>query len=60
MQIKSELQFVFFIFIPDFKRFPLSLKLMSFVLNVSICYTLCPLAITRLIFLVKYDHVQGT
>ncbi|MFS7967684.1 hypothetical protein Hanom_Chr09g00788651 [Helianthus anomalus] len=40
-------------FVPNFRRCPLPLKLMSFVLNVSKSCTLCPLAQTQLIFSVK-------
>ncbi|MFS7941552.1 hypothetical protein Hanom_Chr06g00477641 [Helianthus anomalus] len=47
-------------FIPNFRRCLLPLKLMSFVLNVSKSYTLCFLGQTQLIFFVKSDHVQGT
>ncbi|MFS8015341.1 hypothetical protein Hanom_Chr15g01355281 [Helianthus anomalus] len=40
-------------FVPNCRRRPLPLKLMSFVLNVSNSYTLCPLALTSLIFLLN-------
>ncbi|MFS7951664.1 hypothetical protein Hanom_Chr07g00597771 [Helianthus anomalus] len=50
---KTELQILFFIFIASFRRCPLSLKLMSFVLNVSKSCTLYSLAITQIIFSVK-------
>ncbi|MFS7918425.1 hypothetical protein Hanom_Chr03g00200871 [Helianthus anomalus] len=43
-------------FVPNFRRCPLPLKLMSFVLNVSKSCTLCPLGQTQLIFFVKTDH----
>ncbi|MFS8022203.1 hypothetical protein Hanom_Chr16g01436691 [Helianthus anomalus] len=48
-------------FVPNFRRCPLPLKLMSFVLNVSKSCTLCPLGQTHLIFFffVKSDHVQA-
>ncbi|MFS8022242.1 hypothetical protein Hanom_Chr16g01437141 [Helianthus anomalus] len=45
-------------FVPNFRRCPLPLKLMSFVLNVSKSCTLCLLGQTQLIFFVKTDHVQ--
>ncbi|MFS8003336.1 hypothetical protein Hanom_Chr13g01212801 [Helianthus anomalus] len=40
-------------FVPNFRRYPLPLKLMSFVLNVSKSCTLYPLGQTQLIFLLK-------
>ncbi|MFS7952862.1 hypothetical protein Hanom_Chr07g00611901 [Helianthus anomalus] len=40
-------------FVPNFRRCPLSLKLMSFVFNVSKSCTLCPLGQTQLIFLLN-------
>ncbi|MFS7917625.1 hypothetical protein Hanom_Chr03g00191301 [Helianthus anomalus] len=40
-------------FVSNFKRCPLPLKLLSFVLNVSKSCTLCPLGQTQLIFSVK-------
>ncbi|MFS7894032.1 hypothetical protein Hanom_Chr00s001283g01678931 [Helianthus anomalus] len=43
-------------FVPNFRRCPLPLKLMSFILNVCKCCTLRPLWQTQLIFLVKFDH----
>ncbi|MFS7895759.1 hypothetical protein Hanom_Chr05g00447111 [Helianthus anomalus] len=46
-------------FVSNFRRCPLPLKLMSFVLNVSKSCTLCPLGQTQLNFFVKSDHVQG-
>ncbi|MFS8024075.1 hypothetical protein Hanom_Chr16g01458981 [Helianthus anomalus] len=55
-----ELQILSFIFIPYCKRCPLSLKLISFVLNVSKYCTLCPLALTQLDIIVKSDHVTCT
>ncbi|MFS7925033.1 hypothetical protein Hanom_Chr04g00279631 [Helianthus anomalus] len=42
-----------FIFIRNFRHCPLSLKLMSFVLNVSKSYMLCPLPQTLLTLTVK-------
>ncbi|MFS7917338.1 hypothetical protein Hanom_Chr03g00187861 [Helianthus anomalus] len=46
---------------PNFRRYPLSLKLTSFVLIVSESCTVCSLAPTLLFFFsVKSDHVQGT
>ncbi|MFS7957883.1 hypothetical protein Hanom_Chr07g00671631 [Helianthus anomalus] len=44
-------------FVPNFRRYHLPLKLMSFVLNVSKSYTICPLGQTQFIFFVKTDHV---
>ncbi|MFS7997242.1 hypothetical protein Hanom_Chr12g01139391 [Helianthus anomalus] len=58
--IMSKLQVLSFMFVSNFRRCPLSLKLMSFVLNVSKSCTLCPLGQTQLIFPVKCSHVQGT
>ncbi|KAF5806890.1 hypothetical protein HanXRQr2_Chr05g0226861 [Helianthus annuus] len=40
-------------FVPNFRRSPLTLKLMSFVLNVSKSCTLCPLRQTQLFFLLN-------
>ncbi|MFS8022243.1 hypothetical protein Hanom_Chr16g01437151 [Helianthus anomalus] len=45
---KSKLQVLSFMFVPNFSRCPLPLKLMSFVLNVSKSSTLCPLGQTQL------------
>ncbi|MFS8021951.1 hypothetical protein Hanom_Chr16g01433541 [Helianthus anomalus] len=59
-KIKSKLQVLSFMFVSNFSRCPLLLKLTSFVLNVSKSYMLCPLGQTQLDFLVKFDHVQGT
>ncbi|KAF5823049.1 hypothetical protein HanXRQr2_Chr01g0034021 [Helianthus annuus] len=56
----SKLQVLSFMFVSNFRRCPLPLKLMSFVLNVSKSCTLCPLGQTQLIFFVKSDHVQST
>ncbi|MFS8019418.1 hypothetical protein Hanom_Chr15g01403551 [Helianthus anomalus] len=47
-------------FVPNFKRCLLPLKLMSFVLNVSKSCTLCPLRQTQLNFFVKSSHVPYT
>ncbi|MFS7897262.1 hypothetical protein Hanom_Chr00s011770g01748031 [Helianthus anomalus] len=47
-------------FIPNFRRCPLPLKLISFVLNVSKSYTLCPLRQIQLEFSVKLCYVQCT
>ncbi|MFS7939735.1 hypothetical protein Hanom_Chr05g00455401 [Helianthus anomalus] len=52
----SSLQVLSFIFIPNFRRCHLPLKLMSFVLNVSKSYMLCPLAVTPLKFAVSSIH----
>ncbi|MFS7935826.1 hypothetical protein Hanom_Chr05g00408081 [Helianthus anomalus] len=49
----NKLQVLSFIFVPNFRRRPLPLKLMVFVLNVSKCYTICPLAPTQLDFSVN-------
>ncbi|MFS7909943.1 hypothetical protein Hanom_Chr02g00100521 [Helianthus anomalus] len=51
--IRSKLQVLSFIFTSNFSRCHLSLKLMSFVLNVSKSYTLRPLTSTLLILTVK-------
>ncbi|MFS7941228.1 hypothetical protein Hanom_Chr05g00473711 [Helianthus anomalus] len=45
-------------FVPNFRRCPLPLKLMSFVLNVSKSYTLCPLGQTQLEFSVMLCYVM--
>ncbi|MFS7948322.1 hypothetical protein Hanom_Chr06g00558601 [Helianthus anomalus] len=58
--ILSELQNFYFIFMPNFRRCSLSLKLVSFVPNVLQYYTLCPLAPSQLIFSVKSNHVTCT
>ncbi|MFS8012594.1 hypothetical protein Hanom_Chr14g01322711 [Helianthus anomalus] len=57
---QSKLQVVSFMFVPDFRRCPLPLKLMSFVLYVSKSSTLCPLGQTQLDFLVKFGHMPCT
>ncbi|MFS7964466.1 hypothetical protein Hanom_Chr08g00750711 [Helianthus anomalus] len=54
----SKLQVLSFIFTPNFRRCPLSLKLMTFVLNVSKSCKLCPLTLTQLIIFAKSDHVD--
>ncbi|MFS7973273.1 hypothetical protein Hanom_Chr09g00854701 [Helianthus anomalus] len=50
--------------VPNFRHYPLPLKLTSFVLNVSKSCTLCPLGQTRLIFflfkLVMCKACEGT
>ncbi|MFS7969151.1 hypothetical protein Hanom_Chr09g00805821 [Helianthus anomalus] len=46
----SKLQVLSFMFVPNFRRCPLPLKAMSFVLNVSKSCTLCPLGQIQLIF----------
>ncbi|MFS8019831.1 hypothetical protein Hanom_Chr15g01408271 [Helianthus anomalus] len=46
----SKLQVLSFMFATNFRRCPLPLKLMSFVLNVSKSCMLCPLGQTQLIF----------
>ncbi|MFS7941215.1 hypothetical protein Hanom_Chr05g00473581 [Helianthus anomalus] len=60
----SKLQVLSFMFVPNFRRCPLPLKLMSFVLNVSKSYTLYPLGQTQLIFfllkLVMCKACEGT
>ncbi|MFS7910460.1 hypothetical protein Hanom_Chr02g00106591 [Helianthus anomalus] len=43
-------------FVPNCRRCPLSLNLMSFVLNGSKSCTLCPLPLTQSYFFVKYGH----
>ncbi|MFS7960964.1 hypothetical protein Hanom_Chr08g00709241 [Helianthus anomalus] len=49
----SKLQVLSFMFVPNFRRCPLPLNFMSFVLNVSKSCTLCPLRQTQLSFLLK-------
>ncbi|MFS7968546.1 hypothetical protein Hanom_Chr09g00798791 [Helianthus anomalus] len=46
----SKLQVFSFMFVPNFRRCPLPLKLMGSVLNVSKSCTLCHLRQTQLIF----------
>ncbi|MFS7956577.1 hypothetical protein Hanom_Chr07g00656221 [Helianthus anomalus] len=47
-------------FVLNFRRCLLPLKLMSFVLNVSKSCRVCPVTLTQLTFIVKCDHVQRT
>ncbi|MFS7960113.1 hypothetical protein Hanom_Chr08g00699121 [Helianthus anomalus] len=47
-------------FVSNFRRRHLPLKLMSFVLNVSKSCTLCPLGQTQLEFSIKLCHVHCT
>ncbi|KAJ0432376.1 hypothetical protein HanIR_Chr17g0858491 [Helianthus annuus] len=47
-------------FVPNCRRCPLPLNLMSFVLNVSKSCTLCPLTLTQSDFFVKYGHMTCT
>ncbi|MFS7931700.1 hypothetical protein Hanom_Chr04g00359051 [Helianthus anomalus] len=47
---KSKLQVLSFMVAPNCRWCPLSLKLMSFVLNVSKYCTVCPLSLTQFIF----------
>ncbi|MFS7999809.1 hypothetical protein Hanom_Chr12g01170901 [Helianthus anomalus] len=56
----SKLQVLSFMFVPNFRRCPLPLKLMSFVLNVSKSCTLCPLRQTQLEFSIKLCLVHCT
>ncbi|MFS8015393.1 hypothetical protein Hanom_Chr15g01355881 [Helianthus anomalus] len=49
----SKLQVLSFMYVSNCRRCPLSLKLMSFVLNVCKSCTLCPLWQTQLYFSVK-------
>ncbi|MFS7900989.1 hypothetical protein Hanom_Chr00s158319g01824391 [Helianthus anomalus] len=56
----SKLQVLSFMFVQNCRRCPLSLKLMSFVLNICKSCALCPLGQTQLYFSVKRGHVQGT
>ncbi|MFS7999065.1 hypothetical protein Hanom_Chr12g01161581 [Helianthus anomalus] len=46
-------------FVPNFRRCPLFLKLISFVLNVSKSCTLCPLRKTQLIFFLLILLIKG-
>ncbi|MFS8005979.1 hypothetical protein Hanom_Chr13g01243821 [Helianthus anomalus] len=48
--ILSKLQVLSFMFTPNCRRCPLSLKLTGFVLNVSKSCTMCPLSLTQFIF----------
>ncbi|MFS7960819.1 hypothetical protein Hanom_Chr08g00707501 [Helianthus anomalus] len=56
----SKLQVLFFMFVLNFRRCHLPLKLMHFILNVSKSCTLCLLGQTQLDFLVKSGHVPYT
>ncbi|MFS7916537.1 hypothetical protein Hanom_Chr02g00178361 [Helianthus anomalus] len=47
---KSKLQVLSFMFTSKYRRCPLPLKLIGFVLYVSKSYTLCPLDLTQLVF----------
>ncbi|MFS7924424.1 hypothetical protein Hanom_Chr03g00272391 [Helianthus anomalus] len=47
-------------FVPNFRRCPLPLKLMSFVLNVSKSCMLCPFGLTQLNFNVKSGYIDPT
>ncbi|MFS7911959.1 hypothetical protein Hanom_Chr02g00124151 [Helianthus anomalus] len=53
LQNLSKLQVLSFVFTSNCRRCPLPLKLIGFVLNVSKSCTLCPLSLTKFIFLVK-------
>ncbi|MFS7961810.1 hypothetical protein Hanom_Chr08g00719421 [Helianthus anomalus] len=53
----SKLHVLSFMFVLNFRRFLLRLKLMIFVLNVSKSCTLCPLGQNQLIVFVKNGHV---
>ncbi|MFS7959470.1 hypothetical protein Hanom_Chr08g00691461 [Helianthus anomalus] len=57
-RFKSKLQVLSFMFVPNYRLCPLPLKLMSFVLNVSKLCTLCPLALTKLMFSVKSSNTR--
>ncbi|MFS8009375.1 hypothetical protein Hanom_Chr14g01283981 [Helianthus anomalus] len=57
---KNELQILSFIYIPNFRRCPLSLKLTSFYLLFQKSCTVCPFALIKLIFSVKSDYVPCT
>ncbi|MFS8017936.1 hypothetical protein Hanom_Chr15g01386201 [Helianthus anomalus] len=54
------LQVLSFIYIPNFKRCLLFLKLTSFVLIVSKSCMVCPLALTQLNINVKSSHMPCT
>ncbi|MFS7997973.1 hypothetical protein Hanom_Chr12g01148231 [Helianthus anomalus] len=54
-----ELQVLSFIFIPNCRCCPLSLKLTSFVLNVLKSCMLCPLSLTQLDFSVKSNNTRA-
>ncbi|MFS7931457.1 hypothetical protein Hanom_Chr04g00356201 [Helianthus anomalus] len=55
--LKSKLQVLSFMIVPNCRRCPFPLNLKSFVLSVSKSYTLHPLAPIQFDFLVKYGHV---
>ncbi|MFS7992375.1 hypothetical protein Hanom_Chr12g01081511 [Helianthus anomalus] len=57
---KSKLQVLTLMFVPNFRRCPLPLKLMSFVLNVSKSCMLCHLGQTQLSVFVKSGHIDPT
>ncbi|MFS8006072.1 putative cation efflux protein [Helianthus anomalus] len=56
---KSKLQVLSFMFVSNFRRCPLPLKLMSCILNVSKSRTLCHLRQTQLEFSVKLCHMDA-
>ncbi|MFS7914162.1 hypothetical protein Hanom_Chr02g00150151 [Helianthus anomalus] len=56
----GELQALSFIFIFNFRLYPLFLKLVTFVPNVLNSCILCPLAITQLDFSITSGHVTCT
>ncbi|MFS7895194.1 putative GDP dissociation inhibitor [Helianthus anomalus] len=58
--LKSKLQVLSFIFVPNCRWCPLRLNLTSFVSNITKSCTLGPLALTQSKFLVKYGHVTCT
>ncbi|MFS8006766.1 hypothetical protein Hanom_Chr14g01253011 [Helianthus anomalus] len=55
----SELEVFSFIFISHFKHCYLSLKLISFVLNVSKYYTICSLTLAQLHYSIKSGHMDS-
>ncbi|MFS8015647.1 hypothetical protein Hanom_Chr15g01359161 [Helianthus anomalus] len=59
-KIKEKLHLLSFIFIPFYRRCPFQRILTGFTLYKKFCYTLCPLTLTQLNFLVKSSHVQVT
>ncbi|MFS7919479.1 hypothetical protein Hanom_Chr03g00213121 [Helianthus anomalus] len=56
----SKLQVLSFMFTSNFRRCPLAQKLTGGVLYVAKSCKFCPFSQTRLDFLVKPSHVQGT
>ncbi|MFS7922533.1 hypothetical protein Hanom_Chr03g00250221 [Helianthus anomalus] len=56
----SKLQLLSFMFTRNCRCCTLSLKLMSFVLNILKSCTFCPLGITQIDFFDKSDHVTFT